>query len=93
MMPSGVRKAYGAMIWEQIARHKPASVHLQGTAYVRFTVTASGEIETISIIQSSGSMDLDTLALRTIRRAAPFDPPPASLTSRDLVFEVPFNFL
>lgn len=86
------RRAYGHLVWKRIAERKPVGLRLAGTAYVIFSVTADGGIGAISITRSSGNVGLDALALRTIKSAAPFDPPPADLTAEDLVFEIPFNF-
>ena len=86
------RRAYGRLVWTRIAERKPAGIRLAGTAHVTFSVTADGAIGAIAIDRSSGNAELDALALRTIRGAAPFAPPPAGLATEDLVFEIPFNF-
>ncbi len=45
---------------------------IEGTATAAFTINKTGRPENIRIIRSSGSDILDTAAMETIRRAAPF---------------------
>jgi protein TonB len=86
------KRAYGRLVWQRIAERKPAGLRLPGTAYILFSVTPSGAIGKIAVERSSGSEELDALALRTISAAAPFAPPPDYLAPADLEFEIPFNF-
>lgn len=48
----------------------------RGTAHVRFTITASGGLASVSLRHSSGNKSLDKAALTAVRRAAPFPKPP-----------------
>ena len=57
---------------------------LQGTLLLEFAVGASGQIEQLRLVRSSGSQLLDDEALRAIKAAAPFPPIPAWITSTPL---------
>lgn len=50
--------------------------NLYGIVGVAFSINVSGEVEHLRVIASSGSEKLDSVALRTIRRAARSFPPP-----------------
>ena len=50
--------------------------NLYGIVGVAFSINVSGEVEHLRVISSSGSEKLDSVALRTIRRAARTFPPP-----------------
>lgn len=50
--------------------------NLYGVVGVAFSVNVSGEVEHLRVVSSSGSERLDSVALRTIRRAARSFPPP-----------------
>lgn len=50
--------------------------NLYGIVGVAFSINTNGEMEHLRIISSSGSERLDSVALRTIRRAARNFPPP-----------------
>jgi TonB family protein len=83
---------YGSLVWKRIAERKPKGLRRPGVTLVVFSLTEQGGIASIRIAGSSGSEDLDALALRTVANAAPFDRPPAGATPADLSFRVPFNF-
>lgn len=57
---------------EQAARAR----HLTGQVVMAVVLTATGAIDKLSIVQSSGHPDADAFALDMVRRAAPFPPPP-----------------
>ena len=63
-----------------------------GTAIVRFTVDASGQLLTREIALSSGNRVLDEAAIASVERAAPFPAMPDDLTRDPLVVSVPFRF-
>ncbi len=63
-----------------------------GTAIVRFTVGASGELLTREIARSSGNKQLDDAAIASIERAAPFPAMPQDIDREPLVVSVPFRF-
>jgi periplasmic protein TonB len=60
-----------------------------GTAIVRFTIDASGQVAGASLAQSAGDAILDAEALATVRRASPFPPPP---TGAPRAFSAPLSF-
>jgi protein TonB len=60
-----------------------------GTAIVRFTIDASGQVAGTSLAQSAGDAILDADALATVRRASPFPPPP---TGAPRAFSAPLSY-
>ncbi|MFA5964949.1 MAG: TonB family protein [Sphingomonas sp.] len=85
-----VRDAYAAMLWQRIAARRPDGLHLPGMAVVLFTLDGTGRLTAIDVRQSSGSALLDRIAVRTVRRAAPFPAPPDGID--DPTFSVAFHF-
>ena len=74
------RETYGALLISQVRSHKfyPETARERGAsgdAVVAFTVGSGGGIATVSIVQSSGSADLDAAA-RQIVRSVSAPPPP-----------------
>ncbi len=63
-----------------------------GTAVVRFTVDAQGQLLTREISRSSGSTVLDEAAIASVERAAPFPAMPQDMAAEPLVVSVPFRF-
>lgn len=63
-----------------------------GTAIVRFSVDASGQLLTREIASSSGNKQLDEAAIASIEKAAPFPAMPDDLNREPLVVSVPFRF-
>jgi protein TonB len=55
---------------------------LQGSATVAFTIAASGQIvaSTVRVLVGSGQPALDASALKTVRMASPFAPPPREMS-------------
>ncbi|MBS0471028.1 MAG: energy transducer TonB [Proteobacteria bacterium] len=86
------RRDYGGKLWTLIAARKPAGIHLDGEATVLFAVDGNGALIELQLARSSGNARLDTLALDTVRSAAPFPAPPPELESADLRFTIPFAF-
>ncbi|MEM8774219.1 MAG: TonB family protein [Pseudomonadota bacterium] len=68
---------YPGLIMKKISRVPKPRVGNKGTAVIAFRVASNGGLSVISLARSSGSANLDQAALRVIRRAAPFPPPPA----------------
>jgi protein TonB len=60
-----------------------------GTAIVRFTIDASGQVAGASLAQSAGDAILDAEALATVHRASPFPPPP---TGAPRAFSAPLSY-
>lgn len=83
---------YQKILWQQVASRRPPGIHLEGEAFVAFTLDRAGRLLTASIEQTSGNKLLDRLALRTVRTAAPFPPPPVELPDHALRFSLAFNF-
>ena len=84
--------AYQRQLWARIAARKPAGIRLAGVATVRFAVAGDGALVAVDLAASSGNTALDRLALRTVRNASPFPPPPATAKEEQLVFTIPFSF-
>lgn len=87
-----VLASYQAQLWARIAARKPKGLNLSGVAMVRFAVGRAGELISVELATSSGNAALDRLALRTVRNAGPFPPPPATVERDQLVFSIPFSF-
>lgn len=86
------QSAYTALLWQRIEMHRPAGIELAGSALVEFRLDHTGHLVSADIARSSGIVLLDRLALRAVKDAAPFPPPPADLAEADLAFSVPVNF-
>jgi TonB family protein len=66
---------------------------LQGKVEIELKVDLQGEINSLSIYSSSGSQELDLLALQTIRNAAPFRIEVNSISAPQLVsLRIPIEF-
>lgn len=66
------RKLSSAFRYPPLARERNKT----GTVSVTFELDPNGNVTKASVVQSSGHEELDADALATIRRAAPFEPPP-----------------
>ena len=84
------RNAYAALLWQRIADKRPSGLHIPGAAALIFTLDKAGRLKSVNVEQASGSGLLDRIAVQTVRRAAPFPPPPTGLD--DLTFSVSFHF-
>ena len=62
----------------------------QGTAFVRFTIDANGNVRSASLARSSGFPELDEEVISLVRRASPVPPPPAGV-NRTITAPVRFN--
>jgi len=81
----------------QLERHKgyPAQSqarHETGTATVAFTIDRNGRLLSSRLVHSSSFASLDAETLATVRRAAPFPPPPADMPGSHFDFRVPIRF-
>lgn len=81
----------------QLERHKnyPASAqakHETGVTTVAFTIDREGKVVTSRVVRSSGFTSLDQETIATVRRAAPFPPPPENLPGPAFDFTVPIQF-
>jgi periplasmic protein TonB len=89
---SGSILSYAAHVRARVAGNKPSGGGLRGTAVVSFGVTPSGGLAYASVGRSSGSSQLDQLAVAAVRGAAPFPTPPAGAAPGQLRFSIPFHF-
>lgn len=77
---------YGASVMKKIRKTKKAKAPARGMVVVGFSIADSGELASVKVLRSSGSADLDQVALDHIRRSAPFPAPPPG-ANRMLSFE------
>ena len=89
---STARETYIRRLWAWIAARRPAGLHLEGEALISFSIGPRGDLRGLSLDRSSGNAQLDRLALRTVRLAAPFPRPPESLDAEELDFALHFHF-
>jgi protein TonB len=78
--------SYGRAVLTQISRTSKARAPSRGRTVVAFSISDAGALASVKVLQSSGSPDLDRVALDHIRRAAPFPKPPAG-ARRQFSFE------
>lgn len=78
--------SYGRAVLTQISRTRKARAPSRGRTLVAFSISDAGALASVQVLQSSGSPDLDRVALDHIRRAAPFPKPPAG-ARRQFSFE------
>lgn len=62
----------------------------QGTAQVRFTIDAGGNVQSVSLVSSSGVAALDQEVVAMVRRASPVPAPPPGI-NRTIVVPVRFS--
>ncbi|PLS21300.1 energy transducer TonB [Neptunicoccus cionae] len=74
---NAVASNYPGKVMRRIARAGKPRVGTRGTAVIAFSVSTRGTLSAVSVARSSGSAALDQAAVRLIRKAAPFPPPPA----------------
>lgn len=67
---------YPGKVMRRLSRVPRPRYTSKGTAVVRFRVSSNGGLAEVSLARSSGNARLDQDALRVVRRAAPFPPPP-----------------
>jgi len=70
------------LVWQY--PYEAAAAGIQGELTVDFVIARSGKVNSIELIRGSGSKILDDEAIRSIRKAAPFDPIPAQYKIPDL---------
>jgi len=63
------------LVWQY--PYEAAVAGIQGELTLDFVIARSGTINSIELVRGSGSKILDEEAIRSIRKAAPFDPIPA----------------
>jgi len=62
------------LVWQY--PYEAAVAGIQGELTLDFVIARSGAVDSIELVRSSGSKILDDEAIRSIRKAAPFDPIP-----------------
>ena len=73
---------YPGQVMRKISRQRKPRTSARGVAHIAFTIGAGGQLTTVRLAKSSGSAELDQLAVQQIRRAGPFPPPPAGARTR-----------
>ncbi len=63
------------LVWQY--PYDAAAAGIQGELTLDFVIARSGAVNSIELVSGSGSKILDDEAIRSIRKAAPFDPIPA----------------
>lgn len=63
------------LVWQY--PYEAATAGIQGELTLDFVIARNGRVDSIELVRSSGSKILDDEAIRSIRKAAPFDPIPA----------------
>jgi protein TonB len=81
----GAGRAISPARWQNrmithIKRHKPRARGERGTAYVRFTIDASGKVLSASLARGSGYSGIDEAAVNTVRSASPVPAPPPGVS-------------
>lgn len=64
------------LVWQY--PYEAATAGIQGELTVDFVIARSGRLQSVDLVRGSGSRILDDEAIRSIRKAAPFDPIPAN---------------
>ncbi|OCC25722.1 hypothetical protein MB02_02570 [Croceicoccus estronivorus] len=90
--PQDPLAAYKSAVWQQIMDRRPRGVRGEGSVLLRFRLDRTGALVSSDIARSCGNMNLDRLALRALRTAAPFPAPPQDVSEDRLVFTLPMNF-
>lgn len=74
----------------------PSNARVEGASgkvVVHLTVKRDGSIESLELIESAGSRDLDSAVLNAIRRVRQFPPFPEEMAGQDSVaFAIPIDF-
>ena len=63
------------LVWQY--PYEAAAAGIQGELTLDFVIARNGAVDSVELVRSSGSKILDDEAIRSIRKAAPFDPIPA----------------
>ncbi|WP_420414976.1 TonB family protein [Roseibium sp.] len=85
---------YPAKVHRKVLRsvRAPRSIgRLKTDAHVRFTVQANGAVAGVRLVRSSGNKAFDQVALKSVRRAAPFPAIPAASKRETWTFTLPIG--
>lgn len=88
----GAARSYGALVRARIAQNRARQGAGIGRAVVSFAISPSGALRFARVGRSSGTAALDSAALASVKRAAPFPTPPAGMSGAQLSFTIPFDF-
>jgi protein TonB len=91
---NALRAQWGARIYAKVQRNliAPRGLYTAGTAKLALKVAASGRLQGLSLVRSSGNADLDRAALQAIKRAGSFDRAPAGLAGATHDFSLSLTF-
>lgn len=73
---------YPQQVNRHLSRLRRPDSGFRGTAIIGFTIAPDGGLAALGVDRSSGDAAFDELALRHIRGAVPFPPPPAGAQTR-----------
>jgi protein TonB len=79
------------LVWQY--PYEAAVAGIQGELTLDFVIARSGTVNSIELVRSSGSKVLDDEAIRSIRKAAPFDPIPAQYKIASLQIRARFVYV
>lgn len=88
--PGAVRE-YARYVSQALAKTKPKGAGRSGTVKIRLELSSNGKLAAAEIAKSSGSRQLDDMALEAVRRTR-FPAPPAGMSAGQLTYEVPYHF-
>ncbi len=77
---------------ERFKRYPARAAGRFGVARIVFTIDRQGRLTDVRMVGSTGSAALDDEAIATVRRAAPFPPPPDAVSADQLSFVVPIRY-
>jgi len=63
------------------------------TTQVMVTMSRTGEVVRVQILQESGTLDLDDAAIEAFNKAGPFPNPPSGIADRDGKIEIRWDFI
>lgn len=89
--------SYNALVLAHLQRYRvyPAEARsrgITGVSTVRFTLSRSGAVVSVSLSRGSGTAMLDQAALAMVRRASPFPAIPPGLGRSSMSFAAPIRF-
>ncbi len=93
----GVIADYAALLKVWVGRHMHYPVRarlngIEGTAVMRLVMSRDGRILSYQLERTSGHVELDREAIRTIKRASPFPPLPPEMKQVELKLRLPLVF-
>lgn len=79
------------LVWQY--PYEAATAGIQGELTLDFVIARNGKVDSIELIRGSGSKILDDEAIRSIRKAAPFDPIPVQYKIPSLLIRGRFVYV